>query len=646
MPTVPVIQTQVANVGGIGGYSAPQAAPVIDQRPQMIQQAGQAMSQSAEQWAQLEAQRRRRADIAANAERSAAIGEQDIEADAAYGRLEGKAAYEGFQGYIDSRDKRYKAALESAPEGPQREWLRQRLAQERQRFYNSAVVHREKQTFVWRKASATAEATTAQQKAVSMWASPDADSLVEEARDKWGEIADKAGLDDKAKQQFVSANMSNLHAQTLDVMLNEQRLGQATKYFAENGAEIDPVAKSRIGAKLKAKAVEETARAIDADPNLTTFDSRMQAVDKLVTGDPAKVMSSEDEQSLRRHLMQFEEQRQTQFAIQGQEARKEAEQFLAQNPHLTVAELPSDLLERVRTFNVQVKRAVSNPEFKAAMRTEEGMRRLRMMSPERLAFELQNNLTPSEASDAEKLVIGDQTGYTINQLTRALAIESGVIPAQSARGQAGIDDQALLNWERNTIAPLVDAARTKLGRPLNVREFEELIRPLQEDKVWKKATTFGADWASKDEEMTVLKAQSLKEGGLPIDNPATRDVDESLDVSNNAFYVKVGGEEVRLSSIPMQVRRKIREAYRQEWVAQHGSADGMPMLTAAEEARRWVIDGRVGDKSAKSTGREDRIPGVGWGVGDLNREDLPDLAGSSDLPDQYILPGIKIEPRK
>lgn len=606
MPTVPVIQTQVANVGGIGGYSAPQAAPVIDQRPQMIQQAGQAMSQSAEQWAQLEAQRRRRADIAANSERAAALGEQDIEADAAYGRLEGKAAYEGFQGYVESRDKRYKAALESAPEGPQREWLRQHLAQERQRFYNSAVVHREKQTFVWRKASATAEATTAQQKAVSMWASPDAESLVAEARDKWGEIADMDGLDDKAKQQFVSANMSNLHAQTLDVMLNEQRLGQATKYFQDNGAEIDPVAKSRIGAKIKAQAVEETARAIDADPNLRTIASRMQAVDRMVTGDPAKVMSSEDEQKMRRLLMQFEEQRQTQLAIQGQEARKEAEQFLAQNPHLTVAELPSDLLERVRNFGVQVKRAVSNPEFKAAMRTEEGMRRLRMMSPERLAFELQNNLTPSDASDAEKLVIGDQTGYTINQLTRALAIESGVIPAQSARGQAGIDDQALLSWERNTIAPLVDAARTKLGRPLNVREFEELIRPLQEDKVWKKATTFGVDAWGSDEEMTVLKAQSLNEGGLPIDNPATRDVDESLDIRNNDFYVKVDGEEVRLASIPMFERRRIRDDYKAEWIARHGSADGMPIMPVVEEARAWLARGKPGIKPPPS--QVERMP--------------------------------------
>lgn len=585
MPTVPVIQTQVANVGGIGGYSAPQAAPVIDQRPQMIQQAGQAMSQSAEQWAQLEAQRRRRADIAANSERAAALGEQDIEADAAYGRLEGKAAYEGFQGYVESRDKRYKAALEAAPEGPQREWLRQHLAQERQRFYNSAVVHREKQTFVWRKASATAEATTAQQKAVSMWASPDADSLVAEARDKWGEIADMEGLDDKAKQQFVSANMSNLHAQKLVVMLNEQRLGQATKYFAENGAEIDPVAKSRIGAKLKAKAIEETARAIDADPNLTTFDSRMQAVDRMVTGDPAKVMSSEDEQTLRRYLMQFEEQRQTQFARQGQEARNEAEQFLAQNPHLTIAELPSDLLERVRNFNVQVNRTVSNPEFQAMLRTDEGMRRMRFMSPERMQFELQNNLTKRDADEAEKLIVGDQNGYNISQLTKALAINTGVIPEQPRDRESGINEQKLLDWERNTIAPMVDSLRTKLGRPLTSRDFEEnIVKPLSEDKVWKKATTFTMDWAGADEEMTVLKAQYT--GGLPVDDPKTPLVDESLDIRNNDFYVKVGEEEIRLAAIPMQVRRQMREEFKLDHPNEY--------LSAAQEAAMWVRKGKPG----------------------------------------------------
>ena len=174
MPTVPVIQTQVANVGGIGGYSAPQAAPVIDQRPQMIQQAGQAMSQSAEQWAQLEAQRRRREDIAASTERSAAIGTQDIEKVAGLQRLQGREAVEAFDGFVADMDKRYKAALEAAPEGNQREWLRQHLARERERLYATAVSHREKQTVVWRAAAATADEEQAQQKAVAMWSSPKA----------------------------------------------------------------------------------------------------------------------------------------------------------------------------------------------------------------------------------------------------------------------------------------------------------------------------------------------------------------------------------------------------------------------------------------------------------------------------------------
>lgn len=642
MPTVPVIQTQVANVGGIGGYSSPQSAPVIDQRPQMIAQAGQAMSQSAEQWAQLEAQRRRREDVAAHTEREAALGAQDTEQFVGYNKLQGREAVQGFDGFVADMDKRYKAALESAPEGNQREWLRQHLASQRQRMFASAVAHREKQTVVWRAASATADEEQAQQKAVAMWQSPDAPSLVAEARAKSDELATMNGLEGTAKQQFVAERMSNLHSQTLDVMLTEQRLGQATKYFQENGAEIDPVAKAKIGAKLKAQAIEEGARMLDA--TVGSYGERLARVQEMVQD---KLLTPEEGASAMRHLRQLDAERRQQNAIVAEDVRARAQQWSNEHPHLRLEVENPQLAAEVQQAGVVLERQVDDPVFREYMRTDRGMAELQAMPDEELRFTLRNRLTPREAALAEKHIRGDQSGVTIGQLTKALAIDSGVIPAQSADGEAGVNAQALLNWERNTIAPLVASARNKLGHDLSPTEFQDLIvTPLSKDKVWKKATTFGADWASKDEEMTVLKAQSLKEGGLPVDDPATRDVDESLDVSNNAFYVKVGGEEVRLSSIPMQVRRKIREAYRQEWVAQHGSADGMPMLTAAEEARRWISDGRVGDKSARSTGREDRIPGVGWGVGDLNREDLPDLAGSSDLPDQYILPGIKIEPRK
>lgn len=582
---------------GARGYSAPEVTPQRDFTGQQLAQQGQALQRFGESIGTYANELRLQTAKATADEHATFLHEQFRAGESEFGQKLGPDAVKGFAEYEKQARKRIADEVAKISDPDAKRMVYEQGQRRLQRSLDWATKHRDEQLASWRSSTTKAGRDEAAADYYSAGLRGDQQGA-QEARERAianaQEYARLQGFDETQTKRELETTTNIMHAGMVDGLVERGKGIEAFGYLEQHKDEMSPALYENRLKRAKAAAIEEGARKIDADPNLPTFDSRMEAVDKLVTGDPAKVMSAEDEQSLRRHLMQFEEQRQTQRAIQGQEARKEAEQFLAQNPHLTVAEMPPDLLERVRNFGVQVKRAVSNPDFKAAMRTEEGMRRLRMMSPERREFELQNNLTPSEAADAEKLIIGDQNGYTISQLTRALAIESGVIPAQSARGEGGIDDQKLLAWERNTIAPLVDAARTKLARPLTVRDFEELIRPLQEDKVWRKSTTFGVDWAGEDEEMTVLKAQY--KGDLPVDDPNTPGVDESLDVRNNDFYVNVGNEEVRLASIPWQVRRAIRAA----WKARPGNENRF--MSAREEAAQWVQEGKPGAAKQPESG--------------------------------------------
>lgn len=616
MPKFPVIQTQVADPARAAQYGAPDVVPVQPQEPQQLQRLGQAMEQSGQQFSALAADRQRRIDLAAHTEREAAAKEIEIAKFSEFGKLQGKAAVDGFDGYMKEMEKRHEAAIRSAPTGPQRDWLQAELRNVRLKLLGEATNHRDRELRTWRVGGASASLQQSIKTAIAMHGSPDDDSNAQDVADKARELAALQGASDEQTNMLVAQGISDMHVGRVGKLLADKRTAEAATYLASHKNEISQESYEREEKVTKAAVIEDVAR--NAYQSAGTFEERVRAVDEL----PG--LSDTDRDSARRHLQQLQANEDRENARIAVDVQREADAWNAANPFLDMQIENPGLYARVAKYDVNPERKrVNNQQFIDATRTPEGMRKLRAMAPEQLEATLNRYTTSSTAESIKALVVGDQSTLSILQNTKDLATAIGIDTK---------DDEVFNSWRRNTIDPLVDAERTKLGRPLTPTEFQEkVVSPLMQDKVLIEGM-FGYT------EMPVIQAQ--QQGYMPIDKPETLGVDESLDVKNATVAVRVGGETVRLSQIPMQERRKIREAYRQEWIAQRGSSSTMPQMTAIEEATRWVRDGRVGDK-AKRVANNMRIPGVGWGVGDLNQEDLPPLPDRSGEPDEYLIPGIK-----
>ena len=168
MPKFPVIQSQVADPARAAQYSAPDVVPVQPQEPQQLQRLGQAMEQAGQQFSALAADRERRINLAAHTEREAAAKEIEIAKFSEFEQLEGQAAVKAFKSYSDEMVKRHEAAVRSAPEGPQREWLQNSLRQMRVRLLNSATSHRDKELRTWRIGGASASLQQSIKTAIAM----------------------------------------------------------------------------------------------------------------------------------------------------------------------------------------------------------------------------------------------------------------------------------------------------------------------------------------------------------------------------------------------------------------------------------------------------------------------------------------------
>ena len=130
-------------------------------------------------------------------------------------------------------------------------------------------------------------------------------------------------------------------------------------------------------------------------------------------------------------LRQFDAERRQQNAIVAEDVRARAQQWSNEHPHLRLEVENPQLAAEVQQAGVVLDRQVNDPVFREYMRTELGMAELQAMSDDELRFTLRNRLTPRDATEAEKHIRGDQSGVTISQLTKALAIDSGVIPASA-----------------------------------------------------------------------------------------------------------------------------------------------------------------------------------------------------------------------
>jgi len=618
MPRAPITPSIVAGPVGRGTYSAQDVAQVQPQEPGMLVQQGQQLQRLGGALEDVAEVQRIKQVRSLAIEQDTKLAESFRNSRSEFGKLQGRKAVDAFPEYEKSIRESAKKLLEGIEDPLAQRLIRESADQRIQQNLNEAAAYRDKQQEAWLDGAEQAAVLGAVEdyKLGVREGDKNADRFFVTALKEQRQMDERKGLSHEQRRVNELAITTMLHGGVVEGMIERGEGIKAFQYIETNKKEMAADFYAKQQPKAKAAFIEQGARKIDE--TLPTFTEKLQAVQEM------QGASDEDKASAIRHLKQFEGERAETRAIEARDVKRQADDWNAANPFLDMRSENPALYSQVAKYGVTSERErVNVQQFIDQSRTPEGMRRLRAMTPEQREYDYSRFTTKSKAEEIEKQVVGDQSGLSILKRTHDLATAIGVDPN---------DDVAFASFQRNTIDPIVDAERTKLGRPLNPTEFQEkVIDPMMKDKVL-------VDGFFGYTEMPVIQAQ--QEGYLPIDNPETPGVDESLDVKNATVAVRVDGQVVRLAQIPMDQRRKIREAYRQEWVAQRGSAASMPQMTAAEEAARWVRGGRVGDKT-KRAAEDMRVPGVGWGVGDLNRADLPPLPDRSGEPDEYIIPGVQ-----
>lgn len=612
MPTVPVIPTQVQDPVRQAQFSAGGVAQVQPQQPGQLQRIGQQMEQAGQQWEALAIERQRRVDIAAHTERDAAVGEKGTEKISAYRQKQGKAAEEGFTAFVQEIDDLHKAAIESAPEGPQREWLRKDLTARRSSLLAEATRHRDVQITAWRKASAATSLNQSVDEAIKRMDAPARNpaeetseqdgetvkSLLDVAADKAREMAQIEGLDETATNALVAGTMAQIHEGRVEALLADgNRTGEAAAYFAEHRDEIPAQNLPAIQKKLTAAVLEGTARELTS--NFYRFEDRLKWVNEKFQG------SADDKESLRRHLMQQQELRDRADAQAAQEVRKEAMQFYRDNPGLEPSKDFPELAERMERHNVVVKRVPVTDDawVQANLRDARKLAQLRELTPEQRENILAPHLSESDLKKELAFIDGDQHAYSMAEMFDRAAVALGVPlstayqgeAAKTAAAQARMRFDAMMNRE-------IEIRRSKKGDKLTLTEIQkEIIDPM----LMARNYVARGDWSP--ERMPLAEAQVRGLMPTSIDDPAT-EVDESQSFEGAGdFYVETPTARVYLRDITLQQRREIALAW-----ARRPENQGRQM-TLQDEAEAWVaqykpaVDAKKAAEARGSSGA--MIPG-------------------------------------
>ena len=575
MPRVPVLPTQQLNPQGPAQYSAPGVVPVQDQSPRQAMAMGEAFQQAGQQWGDYAAGIQRRQDIAETEEQFNAVAEVDNNEFAKLSALEGKAAVDAFDGFQKSQEQRYRVALERAKNETQRQWLKEKLGDRRVQVIGRATAHKEGQLAVYRYGVAESATRQAVQDFGTFADGPDRDTYMAAVRDRATEQAQLAGVDPEPVARLA---MQDAHLGYLDKLLEEGRTGEAVKWLAEHEKEIDREPLAKVKKQVRAQEIGDIARMLDQ--SMDSIEGRLAAFDEA----EAKGLPREEADLGRRHVYVLENQRDARNAEIAQDVEAEAIRFRA-TTGLPIEANP-DLADKVIRYGVTLKR-VTNQEkldaFYAAPPAE--LDRLRSLTPPQLHRELATFLDEHDEGTVTKFLRGDQTGARIDDLTKILARQIGILPGNDSGADATpAQNRKFELWKANTLAPIIKAESDRLKRPLNADEFQKLIvNPILNDKVWNEV------WG-RDQPVPLMQLQMQREA--PVDDPMT-EKDESMDFdAYSGLYVKVEGQEVRLREIPWQARKAIRD----DWA----KANPGVWLSAAEEAAEWLSMKAKNDKQQKA----------------------------------------------
>jgi hypothetical protein len=545
----------------------------LDYRQRMeAEQQAEAEAREAEKRAEYAAGIQKRQDIAETEEQFNKVAEDDNNEFAKFSQLKGKAAVDAHEAFDKSQQQRYRVALERAKNETQRQWLKEKLGDRRVQVLGRATAHKEGQLAVYRYGVAESATRQAVSDAVTFADGPDGPSYFAAVRDRATEQAQLAGVDPEPVAKLA---MQDAHLGYLDKLLEEGRTGEAVKWLAEHEKEIDREPLAKVKKQARAQEIGDIARMLDQ--SVDSIEGRLAAFDEA----EAKGLPREEANLGRQHIFALENQRDARNAEIAQEVEAEAIRFRA-TTGLPIEANP-DLADKVIRYGVTLKRVTNQQKLDAFYAAEPAeMDRLRSLTPPQLHRELATWTDEHEEAKLTKIIRGDESGARIDDITKILARQIGILPGNDSNADATPQQNRKFElWKVNTIAPILKAESDRLKRPLNADEFQKIIvNPILNDKVWNEV------WG-RDQPVPLMQLQMQREA--PVDDPMTPQ-DESMDYdAYGGLYVKVEGKEVRLRDIPLEARKSIRD----KWAKKNPGV----WLSAAEEAATWLEMKAEADKA-------------------------------------------------
>ena len=559
MPTVPTRPSLALQPAQQARYSAQGTVPVQDQTPRMLGQQAQAFQQAGQDWGRYAAETQRRADIAFTTERQTQAAEADLNDWSAYSQKQGKAAYDGFEDFRSTVQKRYEKIAETAENEQQRQWLKEHGQQQVLRMTERAMAHRDKEVAVWRVGSAKADS----KQKIREYAATGTPEALEGIVKSHQDLARLTGVDETADAIGLA------HIARTERLLGEGRTGEALAVLNEHGSKIDPEALTKVRKQARAQEIGDIARMLDQ--SVGTLDERLAAVDEA----EAKGLPREEADLGRRHLFSLENQRDARNAEIAADVEVRARQWRQANPGLPLSANP-DLAEQVATYGVKLDRVTDQRKLAEFYNDPPAaLDRLRSLTPQQLHLELASYLDAHDEGAVTKFLRGDEGGARIDDLTKLLARQIAILPGNDSNDDATpLQNRRFELWKATTIAPILKAERDRLKRDLTPDEFQKLVvNPVLADKVWTDSGT--------NRELPLMQLQ--QQGLAPVDDPTT-EKNESLNYdAYSSLFVNVEGQQVVLRDIPMEARKAIRD----DWAKSEKGKAGV-WLSAAEEASLWL----------------------------------------------------------
>ena len=578
MPRAPITPSVVA--GPVGRVSAvgQDVAQVQPQQPGMLVQQGQQLQRLGGALEDVAEVQRLKQVHALAVESDTKFAEAARTRKSEFGKLQGPAAVKGFKDYEKALRDSAANLLQGVDDPTAKRVIQERADARIQQELNWATAHRDQQQEVWLKGSTTAafQGATEDYKVAVANGDPDADRFFGTALLYRSQLDKMDGLDENQQRITKLAATTMLHGGAVDGMIERKEFGKATEYLAKNKGEIAQDFFDNRATQAKAGVLEDMARnAFQAADNYT---DRKRIIDE------AEDLSPDEQRSALRNLEQLQANEARENARLGVDVEARARQWMAANPQLDIMQDNPALAAEITQYGVDVRRVRTTNEAKVdefyAMNSTQ-IDRYRAMDDNQLHRELAPWTSAEREKELRAFIRGDQTVSSISRNTTVLARRLGYLPS-SGRDATPSETRAYETWVANTIDPLIRKTRDQLKRDLNVDDFQKLIvNPILQDKVW---TDSG-----RNRQLPLMQMQ--QQGLAPVDDPLTPQ-DESLDfAAYNSLYVEVGGQQVMLREVPLEQRKKIRDA----WAVDH---PGVQMTVEAEIAE-WVKNGRIGDLKPK-----------------------------------------------